>query len=56
MGDRIPARKFQDLIAWQRARTLTRDVYEATTEGSLGHAFSSSNRALGPWDTALITE
>ena len=33
MGERIPARKFQDLIAWQRARTLTRDVYEATTAG-----------------------
>ncbi len=30
--DRIE--RFEDIIAWQKARSLTRDVYEATRQGS----------------------
>jgi four helix bundle protein len=32
--------RFEDLIAWQKARTLTRFVYEATRRGSFGRDYS----------------
>ncbi|HZW08807.1 MAG TPA: four helix bundle protein [Phycisphaerales bacterium] len=32
-------RRFEDLVAWQRARELTRVVYVATAEGTLARDF-----------------
>lgn len=31
-----PVRKFEDLVAWQKARTLTHDIYHVTSHGSFG--------------------
>lgn len=33
MPERCAARRFEDLIAWQKARELTRRVYEVTENG-----------------------
>jgi four helix bundle protein len=32
-------RRFEDLIAWQKARVLTREVYRVTREGAFGRDF-----------------
>ncbi len=37
--DRVRADKFEDLIAWQKARDLTRAIYQATTTGSFAKDF-----------------
>ena len=37
MSDKI--RTFQDLIAWQKARTLTARIYRITAEGSFARDF-----------------
>lgn len=37
--ERIRADKFEDLIAWQKARDLTRAVYQATAAGSFAKDF-----------------
>jgi len=37
MTEKKTVRKFEDLIAWQKARTLTREVYKATSTGTLAH-------------------
>ncbi len=39
MSERGPARKFEDLIAWQKARNLTRRVYEITNNGGFAKDF-----------------
>lgn len=37
MGERIE--KFEDILAWQKARMLTKAVYETTASGSFSHDF-----------------
>ena len=32
--------RFEDIIAWQKARELTRDVYRKTDEGRFARDFS----------------
>lgn len=39
MAERKPARIFEDLIAWQKARELTRLVYEFTARGAFARDF-----------------
>jgi four helix bundle protein len=39
MAEKKTARKFEDLIAWQKARTLTREVYKATSTGTFIHDY-----------------
>ena len=39
MTEKKTVRKFEDLIAWQKARTLTREVYKATSTGTLAHDY-----------------
>lgn len=34
-----PIRSFQDLIAWQKARVLTANIYKATSQGSFARDF-----------------
>lgn len=36
--------KFEDLIAWQKARTLTRDIYLITQQGAFSKDFGLSNQ------------
>ena len=36
--------RFEDLIAWQKARVLTRLIYEATRQGNLARDFGLSNQ------------
>lgn len=36
--------RFEDLIAWQKARQLTRDVYAATSEGPISRDFALSKQ------------
>ena len=36
--------RFEDLIAWQRARTLTTAVYSATREGQFARDFGLSGQ------------
>ena len=31
--------RFEDLIAWQKARALTKAVYQTTQQGALAHDF-----------------
>lgn len=38
------ARKFEDLIAWQKAREMTKLVYETTRQGAFARDFSFSNQ------------
>ncbi len=38
--ERRPIRRFEDLIAWQRARALTREIYAVTNRGSFARDFS----------------
>jgi four helix bundle protein len=35
---------FEDLIAWQKARELTRDIYAATRKGAFSRDFGLSNQ------------
>ena len=39
MPERCAARRFEDLIAWQKARELTRRVYEITGNGHFARDF-----------------
>jgi len=39
MPERAAARQFEDLIAWQKARKLTRRVYEVTGNGNFARDF-----------------
>ena len=39
MPERGPARRFEDLIAWQKARDLTKNIYEITGNGSFAKDF-----------------
>jgi four helix bundle protein len=41
MGD---IAKFEDLIAWQKARVLTRKIYEITKQGDMARDFGLSNQ------------
>jgi four helix bundle protein len=36
--------RFEDLIAWQKARTLTRVIYEITRQGAFAKDFALSNQ------------
>ena len=36
--------KFEDLIAWQKARKLTRDIYQITREGKFSKDFGLSGQ------------
>ncbi len=39
MAERNAARRFEDLIAWQKARELTKKVYEVTGNGHFARDF-----------------
>ena len=39
MAERSAARRFEDLIAWQKARELTKKVYEVTGNGHFARDF-----------------
>jgi four helix bundle protein len=39
MPERYAARRFEDLIAWQKARELTKRVYEVTANGHFARDF-----------------
>ena len=39
MAEKKVARKFEDLIAWQKARALTREIYKATGRGSFARDY-----------------
>ena len=39
MPERCAARRFEDLFAWQKARELTKRVYEITGNGSVARDF-----------------
>ena len=39
MPERFAARRFEDLIAWQKARELTKRVYEVTANGHFARDF-----------------
>jgi hypothetical protein len=39
MAERSAVRRFEDLIAWQKARELTRKVYEVTGNGHFARDF-----------------
>lgn len=45
------ARRFEDLLAWQRARTLTRDIYGATQ----GERFSRDFGLVGQIQRASVS-
>jgi hypothetical protein len=34
-----PVRRFEDLVAWQKARSLAGAVYRATSDGQFGRDF-----------------
>lgn len=38
------ARQFEDLLAWQKARLLTNEVYKVTREGGLAHDHGLKNQ------------
>ena len=35
----MPVEKFQDLVAWQKARVLTAEIYQLTTQGPFARDF-----------------
>ncbi|MGE0102084.1 MAG: four helix bundle protein [Blastocatellales bacterium] len=39
MDKKPPVRRFEDLIAWQRARTLTRDIYRISEDTRFARDF-----------------
>jgi four helix bundle protein len=39
MTEKKMVRKFEDLIAWQKARTLTREIYKATSAGTFAQDY-----------------
>lgn len=39
MPERSAARRFEDLIAWQKAQELTKKVYEVTRNGHFARDF-----------------
>lgn len=39
--------RFEDLIAWQKARSLTKEVYTVTCNGALSKDFRLSNQTQG---------
>jgi len=39
MDKKQPVRRFEDLIAWQRARTLTRDIYKISDTAGFARDF-----------------
>ncbi len=41
MSEKKKAEKFEDLIAWQKARTLTKQVYLTTRQGAKDYGLSS---------------
>ena len=43
-ASKTPARCFEDLVAWQRARVLVREVYTATRAGLFARDFALSNQ------------
>ncbi len=36
--------RFEDLIAWQKARILTRDIYQVTQQGAFAKDFGLSGQ------------
>jgi four helix bundle protein len=44
MVARAKVERFEDLIAWQKAREMTRAIYEATQRGSLASDFGLSRQ------------
>ncbi|HJZ47893.1 MAG TPA: four helix bundle protein [Roseiflexaceae bacterium] len=36
--------RFEDLVAWQKARTLTREIYRVTRYGAFAKDFGLSNQ------------
>jgi len=47
----MPVEKFQDLVAWQKARVLTAEIYQLTTQGPFARDLvagsDSASRSLG---------
>ncbi len=39
MNEEKRVERFEDLIAWQKARALTAEVYRVTNQGSFAHDF-----------------
>ena len=39
--------RFEDLIAWQKARSLTKEVYTVTRNGAFSRDFRLSNQIQG---------
>lgn len=46
-GDKKPVEKFEDLIAWQKARVLTKQIYLATRQGAFAKDFGLSSKFSG---------
>ncbi len=44
MSEKKPVEKFEDLIAWQKARVLTKQVYLATRQGAFAKDFGLSSQ------------
>jgi four helix bundle protein len=40
----IRAQRFEDLIAWQKARLLTKSIYEITQQGAFARDFGLSSQ------------
>jgi len=39
-----PVRRFEDIVAWQKARALTKDVYDATRRGTFARDFNLASQ------------
>jgi four helix bundle protein len=37
-------KRFEDLLAWQKARTLTREIYLLTKQSPFAHDFALANQ------------
>ena len=44
LGGGIHASRFEELVVWQKARLLTRKVYDATNDGSLARDFGLTDQ------------
>lgn len=51
-----PIERFEDLIAWQKARKLTRDIYQITREGTFDELLTQTEelgRIIGGLRTSV---
>lgn len=47
--------RFEDLIAWQKARILTRDIYQVTQQGAFARDFGLSGQIQGRQYLSCLT-